>query len=172
MDDSVAKSDKFSEQRRKLPVTVLVRIVQHLLPGETFRLMATCKYVRSMITTRPEFDGQWVIKSFQNLLSKSGYSGLRNNNLRRIDIQLRAMHFQCESIRRDALDEQWNTFEQWWSWTMFLLFLVTPILLIVNEEQSTVVKGRVQSWVDLRILLAPATIAWLSLIISYCIIRG
>lgn len=93
LEESVSKSDKYEEQRKKLPVTVLVRIVQHLLPNETFRFLGTCRYVRDMITKRPEFDGQWVIKSFQNLLSKSGYLGLRNNNLRRIDIQLRAMHF-------------------------------------------------------------------------------
>ena len=82
------------------------------------------------------------------------------------------MHFQCESLKRDAYDDQWGVFEQWWSWVMILMFLVTPILLIVNEEQSTVVKGRLEPWVDLRILLAPASTAWFSLLITYCLVRS
>ena len=52
-----------------------------------------CKYMRETIIYDPSFEGQWVIKSFQGLLSKAGFSGLRNNQLRQIDIRQRAMHF-------------------------------------------------------------------------------
>ena len=55
--------------------------------------MSVNKYVRHTIMYESEFEGQWVIKSFQSLLSKSGFSGIRNNNLRKIDIQMRPMHF-------------------------------------------------------------------------------
>lgn len=74
-------------------MNALVRIAQCLQPAEVFRLLSSCSEYRNTLVKAPEFEGQWVIKSFQSLLSKSGYQGLHNNNLRRIDIQLRAMHF-------------------------------------------------------------------------------
>ena len=53
---------------------------------ESQKLMCANKYIYNMIRYNPDFDGQWIIKSFHHQLSKSGYSGLRNNNLRKIDI--------------------------------------------------------------------------------------
>jgi hypothetical protein len=125
--------------------------------------MGANKRVRQEITTKPEFEGQWVIKSFKDLLSKSGYTGLRNNYLRRIDIQLRAMHFQTESIKRDAIEEMWGILDQWWTCTRFMLFMVLPIMLIINEE------GLVK--LDNRFLYAPVVLSWIALLITYCFIR-
>lgn len=87
--------NKLEKLKRRLPLPVILRIVQHLQTLDTFKLMSVNRYVRHTIMYQPEFEGQWVIKSFQSLLSKSGFSGIRNNNLRKIDIQMRPMHFQC-----------------------------------------------------------------------------
>ena len=92
--------------------------------------------MRQTIILKPEFEGQWVIKSFQGLLSKSGYSGLRNTRLRQIDIRQRAMFFQCESLIKDCIDEQWNVLSLWSNLAFFFILIVMPILLIVNEENE------------------------------------
>ena len=157
------KLTKEEALRARLPESALLRIVQHLTLTETFRFMVLGKYVRQAIIYRPEFEGQWVIKSFQGLLSKSGFSGLRNNNLRRIDIQQRGMHFQAKSIVLDCIDDQWHIFGLWWNLAFLLLFLVTPILLIVNEERELDLSA--------RILFIPTTISWFALIITLAIIK-
>ena len=156
------KKDRIVET--KFPLHALVRVAQCLQPNEALRLLATCHSVRDTLIHNPDFEGQWVIKSFQNLLSKSGYQGLRNNNLRRIDIHLRAMHFQSESLRRDSGDEQWAILNSWWNMTMVLLLFVTPILMICSEESS-------ESF-ELYIILTPITVAWFFLFIAYYMIRS
>lgn len=97
------------------------------------------------------------------MLSKSGFSGLHNNNLRRIDIQMRAMYFQCESIKKDCFDEQWAILDQWWSFAFVMMFAVTPGMLIFSEENGPI---------DMRILLAPTTLAWCMLLAAYCFVRA
>ena len=144
--------------RTLLPPIVILKIVQHLNLNEAFRFMTSCKYVRQTIIYQPDFDGQWVIKSFQSLLSKSGYSGLRNNNLRRIDIQQRGMHFQSQSILRDCMDDQWYIFGVWWNFAFFLIFIVIPILLIINEEYELEL--------SIEILHSPAALSWVLLMIA------
>ena len=88
------KMSKDERLKQKLPLNVILKIAQHMGHTEVIKLTLMCRYVRETIIYSPEFEGQWVIKSFQGLLSKSGYSGLRNNNLRLMDIQLRTMYFQ------------------------------------------------------------------------------
>lgn len=96
---------KLQRLKARLPRKVLLGIVQHLSHLETFRLTLLCRYARELIIYDPEFEGQWVIKSFHGLLSKAGYTGIRNNNLRLIDIQLRNMHFQARSLVHDCREE-------------------------------------------------------------------
>ena len=110
----------------------------------------------------PEFEGQWVIKSFQSMLSKSGFQGLRNNNLRRIDIHQRPMHFQVQSILYDCFDEQWHYFSIWGYFAFFLFSVVFPVLLIVNEEQELEMPS--------YILLSPFTVAWLFLMLNFILV--
>lgn len=118
--------------------------------------------MRQTIIYQPEFEGQWVIKSFHGLLSKSGYSGLRNSKLRRIDLHQRGMHFQAQSLVRDSHDEQWHVFGVWANLAFFLTFIVLPILLIVNEEQDLGLSP--------RILFIPTTIDWVLLMVSLVVI--
>lgn len=87
------KADKIEKLKCKLPISVILRIVQHLQTKECLRFMCINKYVRETIFYEPEFEGQWVIKSFNQLLSKSGITGVRNSNLKKIDVQYRPMHF-------------------------------------------------------------------------------
>ena len=63
----------------------------------------------------------------------------------------------------DAIDDQWHIFGLWWNLAFLLLFLATPILLIINEERE----------LDLspRILFIPTTVSWLSLMITLMIIK-
>lgn len=118
--------------------------------------------MRQTIIYQPEFEGQWVIKSFHGLLSKSGYSGLRNSKLRRIDLHQRGMHFQAQSLVRDSHDEQWHVFGVWAYFAFLLTFIILPILLIVNEEHELALSS--------RILLIPTTVAWVLLMFALVII--
>jgi hypothetical protein len=46
----------------------------------------------------PSLEGVWVMNSYNTFMSKSGYTGVRNLNLIRIDKMLKEMHFECESL--------------------------------------------------------------------------
>lgn len=157
------KLSKIDKLKMLLPPSVLLRIVQHMQTRDTYKLMAVNKYIRRTMMYESEFEGQWVIKSFQSLLSKSGFSGIRNNNLRKIDVQLRPMHFQCQSVVQDAIDDQWHLLGIWWNAAFVLVFFVTPIILVVNEEKEF-------KW-PMSVLMVPTSFAWLLLIVTMFMIN-
>lgn len=161
--DTKRRQTKLELLKQRLPERVILGIVQHLDQVETLRFAALSKYVRHTVIFSAAFDGQWVIKSFNSLLSKSGFSGIRNDNLRLVDIQLRNMHFQAKSIMQDSKEEQWHIFGVWWNFAFVLYFIVTPVLLMVNERQQ-------QAW-PLYILLIPCLLAWVLLICTYFLIQ-
>lgn len=73
------------------------------------------------------------------------------------------MHFQAESILLDSKAEQWYIYRIWWNFAFTLVFIITPILLIVNEEKDL--------QLDQRMLFLPTTIAWGLLMIASFVIH-
>jgi hypothetical protein len=52
---------------------VLLLIVQNLTTRETFKIMQLNKQVYFLLRYGPQFEGQWMLKSFRSLLSKTGF---------------------------------------------------------------------------------------------------
>ena len=50
------------------------------------------------ITKDEMFDPLWTIHAYHDFLTKTGYTGLKNYNLIRIDIKLREMYFQSREL--------------------------------------------------------------------------
>ena len=63
------------------------------------------KKMNKMMLHGTQFDGIWVINSFQTLFSKTGSTGIINQNLLRIDRDLNAMHYQTNRIKVICLEE-------------------------------------------------------------------
>ena len=82
----------------------------------------------------PEFDSLWVLFSFQTIFSKTGLTGIRNASQKRIDEALHAMHFQCESIRRDSKEVQVTLFEKWVASSLVLVVISLPALMVVSHD--------------------------------------
>jgi hypothetical protein len=55
-------------------------------------------------------------------------------------------------------------FEVWVNFAFVLMFVATPILLIINEQQD--------AQLSLQILLVPATLSWITLILNFFLIRN
>ena len=85
----------------ELPPQVLMLICQNLTVKETTRLTLTSRKVLKA-SYDDCFEGVWVIHSFHQILSKTGLTGLRNNQLQRVDQALYKMHYQCESLLSDC----------------------------------------------------------------------
>jgi hypothetical protein len=83
--------------------------------------------------------------------------------MRRIDINQRLMHFQAQSIMKDSHEEEWQVFGVWWYFTFLLIFVILPVLMIVDEEQD---------WqLDLKIVLSPLALSWLGLVVTKILIH-
>lgn len=59
-------------------------VCQYLSVSELLKI-ASCSKLSVRKCKEAEFDGLWVITSFHSMYSKTGYTGLRNHNLKRID---------------------------------------------------------------------------------------
>ena len=104
------------------------------------------------------FEGVWVIHSFHQILSKTGLTGLRNNQLQRVDQALYKMHYQCESLLKDCREVQAGVMSNWSVFAFFLIAICQPGLLIWVYDFNKDFPA--------PLILAPTTLAWVGLIFA------
>lgn len=71
--------------------------------GDMMRLSVVSKKMAATFKDK-EMDQVGVLNSFHLMLTKTGFTGLRNNNLKKIDMKLLNMHFQAEGLKRACWD--------------------------------------------------------------------
>ena len=147
-----------------LPVKTIVIICQHLSTKDIMNLGKLNKKMNKIMTGGTQFDGIWVINSFQSMFSKTGYTGIRNHNLLRLDRELNAMHYQTSGIKGDCLETQARYFKNWVYSAFILMTVVQPVLLIIKFDFG--------KQLSLMIMMSPATLSWIALIVlqiaSWC----
>lgn len=95
----------------------------------------------------------WPLISFHRMMSKAGYTALRNYNLFRVDKGLKNLSVLCKNEKEGAIYEQQNRFRHWCLFTFIMLSLVVPILACIDVDSSKIS-------LDTRGILAPVTLAW------------
>lgn len=97
---------------------------------------------------------------FYEYISKTGYTGFRNQNLLRIDNQLRYMHKNCQELGHLSKTKQASILASWCTFAFVMIFICTPILIAISSDFKNTFK-------DLRIIMIPPSLAWISLVIVF-----
>ena len=76
---------------------------------------------------------------------------------KRMDLALYPMHKQCEKLTKECKEMQSRAYKNWNMFGFFMIFFITPILLIASYDLNYDY--------SIQVLLVPATITWLGVII-------
>lgn len=105
------------------------------------------------------------MNTYNTFMSKTGFTGMRNLNLVRIDKMLKDMFYECEALMLKCKEEQSLVFSNWSKFTFVMASLITPILFAIRHDIKIVEY-------DLRVILAPVSLAWaLLLFVLFMIIK-
>lgn len=89
-------------------------------------------------------------------MSKAGFTGMRNINLSKIDILLKDMQEETDSIILTCKHEQTLALQAWMNISFILTFLVSPVLIAIRCDFPHIEY-------DLRVILAPVSFSWVLL---------
>eukprot|EP00347_Sterkiella_histriomuscorum_P001426 403372083 len=137
------------------------RISSYLTLMEMSNFQLTNKKIFSILTS-PNFQPLWTMHSFLNFMSKTGQTGVRNFNLFKIDYILKELHIQSQYLLRRSLISQQKSFENWCTFLFIMTVLFSAVLLALRMDIKEINY-------DLRLILAPISIAWIGLLVVFLI---
>jgi len=76
----------------------------------------------------------WCGVSLKVIGSKTGYRGLKNKSLLKIDYKLKDMFYQVERLNTQSLEMQAKMFKYWLYTAFMVIAVLQPIVLVLRTD--------------------------------------